>query len=64
MANDYIEMLKERDTARAMKRYRFVDDMYPPFDICPVCGTAVASNMDIFCRMCGQRFDRDNYEFQ
>lgn len=67
MANDYIEMLKARDKALPMKRYFWESEEYKdrePADICPKCEQLIALPQFRFCPVCGQRLDRDNYEFQ
>lgn len=66
MANDkeYINELKKRDTAMPMKRYHFHTTDAEDFDICPKCGAGIYLGTDRFCRMCGQRLDRDNYAFE
>ena len=65
MANSkYINNLIERDTALPMKRYFWQDKGREPADICPKCETPIALPKFRFCPVCGQRLDRDNYEFQ
>ena len=67
MANDYIEMLKERDKALPMKRYHWKSESFkdePPADMCPKCETLIALDRYHFCPVCGQRLDIDNYEFE
>lgn len=55
--------LVERDTARAMKQYVFKALDRPPLDECPVCEKPIISDEYKFCPYCGQRLDRENYEF-
>lgn len=63
MANDYIEMLKERDKAKAAKKYVPITEGIDPFAICPVCGRLIVFDSSQFCDGCGQRLDRDNWAF-
>ena len=60
---DYIKMLKERDTPMAMTRYIPVSEGCKPWDTCPACGRSVLMEDSQFCDLCGQRFDRENYQF-
>lgn len=67
MANDYINMLKERDKALPMRRYYYKSEPLknePPEDMCPKCETIIALDKYRFCPVCGQRLDRDNYAFE
>ena len=67
MANDYIETLKKRDKALPMRRYYWKSEKFkndPPADICPLCETIISLEEYQFCPVCGQRLDRDNYEFE
>lgn len=62
MANDYIEMLKERDKAKPLRKL-YLAPGHEPLPCCPNCGDAlIYTKLDSFCRKCGQRLDVDNWE--
>ena len=62
MANDYITMLKERDKAKPLRKL-YLAPGHEPLPSCPNCGDAlILINSDKFCRKCGQRLDKDNWE--
>lgn len=66
MADKYIEELKKRDKAMPMNRYFFLSEPFKgddPLERCPVCKTIISTEWYKFCPLCGQRLDRDNYEF-
>ena len=61
MANDYIEMLKERDTAKPLKKMYWAVGK-EPLPACPTCGEMlIIVERDHFCRACGQRLDVENW---
>lgn len=61
MANDYIEMLKERDKAKPLYKKYFAPG-HEPLPSCPNCGDAlVLVESDRFCRKCGQRLMTDTW---
>ena len=62
MANDYIEMLKERDKAKAVKRYVPITEGIDPWAMCPNCGRLLLTEDINFCDMCGQRVDMNTWE--
>ena len=72
MANKWLtkeetKVLIERDTPMPMRRYFWQSEEYKdrePADICPKCETLIALPKYCFCPVCGQRLDRDTYEFQ
>lgn len=57
MANDYIEMLKERDKAKPVKKYVPITEGIEPWAMCPECGRLLLTNGINFCDNCGQRVD-------
>lgn len=62
MANDYIEMLKERDTAKPLRKM-YLAPGHEPIPSCPNCGDAlVLVESDKFCRKCGQRLLTKEWE--
>lgn len=62
MANDYMAMLKERDKAKPLRKM-YLAPGCDPFPSCPNCGDLLISlSTDSFCRKCGQRLDKDNWE--
>ena len=60
MANDYIEMLKERDKAKPMKKLYWAVG-HDPLPACPTCGAIHYTN-DPFCSKCGQKLMTDTWE--
>ena len=64
MANDYIEMLKERDKAKAVKRYVPITEGIEPWAMCPNCGRLLLTDDIHFCDNCGQRVDMTVWELQ
>ena len=62
MANDYIEMLKERDKAKPVKKYVPITEGIEPWAMCPSCGRLLLTNDIKFCDMCGQRVLMDTWE--
>ena len=62
MANDYIEMLKERDKAKAVKKYVPITEGLGPWAQCPICGRLLLSDNINFCDYCGQRVDMKTWE--
>lgn len=61
MTNDYIEMLKERDKAKPLKKL-YLAPGRSPLPSCPNCGDVlILINSDKFCRKCGQRLDTANW---
>lgn len=62
MANDYIKMLKERDTAKAVKKYVPITEGIEPWAMCPVCGHLLLYDDIKFCATCGQRVDMTTWE--
>ena len=62
MANDYIEMLKERDKARAVKKYVPITEGIEPWAMCPICGRLLLTEDINFCSNCGQRVDMTTWE--
>ena len=63
MANDYIEMLKERDKAKPLKKF-LLEPGRKPLPSCPSCGEIlILTTSDKFCRSCGQRLQTDAWEF-
>ena len=64
MANDYIEMLKERDTAKPLEKVMWAVGS-DPLPACPTCGEMlIIVERDHFCRNCGQRLDIENWAFK
>lgn len=62
MANDYIEMLKERDKAKPLRKM-YLAPGREPIPSCPNCGDAlVLVESDKFCRKCGQRLLTTGWE--
>lgn len=62
MANDYIEMLKERDRAKPLRKM-YLAPGHEPIPSCPNCGDAlVLVESDKFCRKCGQRLLTTEWE--
>ena len=62
MANDYIEMLKERDKAKPLYKRYFAPGR-PPIAACPTCKEVIFSKVHgTFCEWCGQRLDKNNWE--
>lgn len=62
MANDYIEMLKERDKAKPLRKM-YLAPRHEPIPSCPNCGDAlVLVESDKFCRKCGQRLLTTEWE--
>lgn len=57
MANNYIEMLKERDKAKPVKKYVPITEGIEPWAMCPECGRLLLTNDINFCDNCGQRVD-------
>ena len=62
MANDYIEILKERDKEKPIKKL-FWTPGANPLPSCPSCGELIYTERGNFCVMCGQRIDKQNWEF-
>ena len=62
MANDYIEMLKERDKAKAVKKYVPITEGIGPWAMCPSCGSLLLTDNIKFCDNCGQRVDMTTWE--
>lgn len=62
MANDYIEMLKERDKAKAVKKYVPITEGIEPWAMCPNCGRLLLTEDINFCDRCGQRVDMTTWE--
>lgn len=61
MADDYIKMLKERDTAKPLKKMYWAVGR-EPLPACPTCGEVlVIVERDHFCRNCGQRLQTDTW---
>lgn len=61
MADKYIEMLKERDKAKPLKKM-YLATGRDPLPSCPSCGDAlILIKSDKFCRKCGQRLDVENW---
>lgn len=58
---NYINELIERDEAKPMREYKFLDSERTT-PICPKCET-ILGKADKFCSCCGQRIDNQNYEF-
>lgn len=61
---EYVKMLKERDKAMPMGRYYFQSERFkndPPVDECGKCGRVLGESY-VFCPICGQRIDRENYK--
>ena len=61
MANDYIEMLKERDKALPVKKYVPITEGIEPWAMCPKCGRLLLTDGINFCDSCGQRVDMDTW---
>lgn len=61
MADKYTEMLKERDKAKPLHKFRFAPGL-DPLPSCPTCREILMSRTDSFCKKCGQRLDNDNWE--
>lgn len=62
MADNYIEMLKERDKAKPLKKKYWSPGM-KPLPSCPTCGEIVFSTVHgKFCEWCGQKLDKQNWE--
>lgn len=62
MANDYIEMLKDRDKAKAVKKYVPITEGIEPWAMCPNCGRLLLTEDINFCDNCGQRVDMNTWE--
>ena len=62
MANDYIQMLKERDKAKAVKKYVPITEGIEPWAMCPSCGRLLLTDGINFCDNCGQRVDMTIWE--
>ena len=60
--NDYIEMLKERDKAKPVKKYVPVTEGIEPWAKCPTRGRLLLAEDINFCDMCGQRVLMDTWE--
>ena len=61
-AENYIEMLKERDKAKPLRKMYFAPG-HEPLPSCPNCGDAlVLVESDKFCRKCGQRLLTTEWE--
>ena len=61
---DYIETLKERDKPMPMGKYIWKSEIckdMPPTDTCGKCGRHINGNDYVFCPVCGQRIDHENY---
>ena len=62
MANDYIEMLKERDKAKPLVKSDVIVRIDgKPHGKCPTCGLPILFSTFVFCPSCGQRLDRENW---
>lgn len=59
--NDYVEMLKERDKAKPLYKFRFAPGL-DPLPACPSCKEILISTQDKYCRNCGQRLDSKNWK--
>lgn len=59
--NDYIEMLKERDKAMAVKKYTPITEDIEPWAMCPNCGRLLLTDDIKFCPECGQRVLMDTW---
>jgi len=60
----YIEELKERDTAKPLKKMHWAVG-YKPLPACPNCGELlILSERDHFCRNCGQRLDVETWALE
>lgn len=63
MADKYIEMLKERDKAKPLKKVLFAPG-YDPLPACPNCEELlILVKSDKFCRACGQRLNTEDWSF-
>ena len=60
----YIEMLKERDTARPVKKYVPITEGIKPWAMCPSCGRLLLTDDINFCPRCGQRVDMDTWALE
>lgn len=57
-----INELIERDKAKPLKKLRWAVGA-KPLPACPTCGEIVYTERGSFCVMCGQRIDKQNWEF-
>lgn len=65
MANDYIEMLKKRDTARPLKKSEVIIRADgKPHGLCPVCNYPILFDTFNFCPVCGQKLDQQNWALE
>lgn len=61
----YVRSLKERDKPMPMGKYEWSSERYSsrmPSDICGKCGRMIYLDDYVFCPVCGQRIDRNNYK--
>lgn len=61
MADKYIEMLKERDKERPLKKLLWAVGA-KPLPACPNCEEILYTSRGHFCPMCGQRVDMTNWD--
>ena len=64
MADDYIEILKERDKALPVKKYVPITEGLGPWARCPKCGHFLLTDTINFCSSCGQRVDMDTWQLE
>lgn len=64
MTDKYIEMLKERDKAKPLKKMLFAPG-HDPLPACPNCGELlILIRSDKFCRACGQRLNTEDWNLE
>ncbi len=62
--NSYIETLKDRDTAKPLKKMMWAVG-HKPLPACPNCGEVlILVKHDHFCRNCGQRLDVETWALE
>lgn len=58
----YVEMLKARDKEMPIRKMYWAVG-HKPLPSCPNCGEIIYTQRGSFCVMCGQKLDKQNWEF-
>ena len=59
---DYITILKERDKAKPLAKCEVLrTEDGKPYPKCSICGYPISFTVWVFCPVCGNRLDRENW---